>query len=112
MAAALDYPGCRLATRAVDNEVFTRGTVLGAILRFEILPLRQGTSSVTCRVRVFADEPGATEEMEILATGITFVRLDDKGRKAPLPRKERLRSMPEGLEWADMPACAPRVQPG
>ncbi len=99
IAAALDFPGCHLVTRAMDNVVFSRGTVNGAILRFSVLPLRQGRTSVTYTVRVFSDEPGAVEEFEIFTTHVTFVRVDKKGRKAPLPRREHLRSLPEGTRW-------------
>jgi acyl-CoA hydrolase len=100
IAAALDFPGCSLVTRALDNIVFRRRVVSGAILRFNSVPVRQGTSSVTYRVCVFADEPGATVEIEIFDTTITFVRVDRDGKKIALPRKERLRSLPAGATWA------------
>jgi acyl-CoA hydrolase len=94
IAASLDFTGCRLVTRAMDDVNFTRGTVNGAILRFQILPLARGTTAVTYEARVFADEPGATREKEIFRTAVTFVRVDSRGRKKALPRKTIRRSGP------------------
>jgi acyl-CoA hydrolase len=92
ITAALDFPGCSLVTRALDTVVFNERVVNGTILRFNVRWLRQGDTSVTYAVRVFADEPGAATEKEMFNTNITFVRLGPDGRKMSLPRKERLRS--------------------
>jgi acyl-CoA hydrolase len=92
LTASLDYPGCTLVTMAMDDIVFAKRIVNGAILRFRILPARKGTTSVTYQVTVLADEPGAEAEIEVFSTRITFVRVDGQGRKTPLPEKRRLRS--------------------
>jgi acyl-CoA hydrolase len=92
IAASLDFPGSTMVTRAMENVEFRRRAVNGAILRFNILPARRGTTSVTYAVTVWADEPGATEEVEICAITVTFVRLDAAGQKLALPEKGRLRS--------------------
>ena len=92
LTASLDYPGCTLVTMAMNDIVFRKRIVSGAILRFRILPLRKGTTSVTYGVTVFADEPGAEVEIDVFSTQVTFVRVDEQGRKSPLPVKERLRS--------------------
>lgn len=96
LTASLDYPGCRLVTMALSDVVFERPAVCGAILRFSVLPERFGTTSVSYRVTVLADEPGAQVEKTILSTLITFVRLDESGNKAALPQKRSLRSQGSG----------------
>ncbi len=92
LTASLDYPHCRLVTVAMDGVEFKRPTVCGAILRFSVRRLRQGTTSATYRVDVLADEPGARAEKAIAFTRVTFVRVDARGRKRPLPQRDRVRS--------------------
>jgi acyl-CoA hydrolase len=92
LTASLDFPGCTLVTMAMNDIVFRKRIVNGAILRFRILPQRTGNTSVTYRVTVYADEPGAEQEIDVFSTQVTFVRLDEQGRKASLPNKGSLRS--------------------
>jgi acyl-CoA hydrolase len=92
MVASRDFTGCQLVTIAMDRVVFKHPAPNGTILRFHILPARQGDTSVTYSVEVFADEPGATVERSIFSTNVTFVRVDEQGNKCSLPRKEKLRS--------------------
>ena len=87
LAASREFTHCRLVTIAMDRVVFRHGAPGGAILRFHILPLRLGSTSVTYSVEVFSDEPGADAEKSIFSTNVTFVRIDDHGAKCPLPRK-------------------------
>ena len=92
LAAARDYPGVKLVTRAMDAIEFRTHVVNGSILRFRILPLRKGETSVSYEVKVYADAPGSEEEALVFSTHITFVAVDPEGRKAALPRKESLLS--------------------
>jgi len=92
IAASRDFPGCTLVTIAMNDIVFKQRVANGSILRFQVLPLRQGSTSVRYSVEVFADEPGAAAEKRVFSTEITFVRVDAQGRKYPLPKKEKLRS--------------------
>ena len=101
LVASLDFPHCSLVTVAMDRVEFKQATVAGSILRFHVLPVRQGTTSMTYAVEVFSDEPGADQERAIFSTHITFVRVDDAGDKCPLPKKARLRSSPEDAPWQD-----------
>lgn len=96
MVASLDFPGCTMVTMAMNEIVFKERIVCGSILRFCILPKVQGSTSITYDVRVLADEPGAVEEKSVFSTQITFVRVDDQGRKSRLPKKEGLRSQQVG----------------
>lgn len=92
LVASRDFENCTLVTIAMDDIIFKHRVMNGSILRFKILPENQGQSSICYTVDVFADAPGATAEQQVFSTRITFVRVDDRGRKCPLPRKDRLRS--------------------
>ncbi len=92
IVASLDFPHCRLVTIAMDRVEFRQQVPNGSILRFKVLPVRQGRTSVTYHVNVLADQPGATSERDIFSTNVTFVRVDDQGQKCPLPQKGRLKS--------------------
>ena len=92
LVASRDFPGCPLVTVGMDDISFHQPVANGAILRFHILPVAQGTSSIRYAVNVFADEPGAREEKEVFSTTVTFVHVDPQGRKQPLPQQDRLRS--------------------
>ncbi len=92
LTASLDYPGCTLVTMAMNDIVFRERIVSGTILRFRVLRHNQGETSVTYKVDIFADAPGATEERHVFSTLITFVRLDENGDKTRLPRVDTPRS--------------------
>jgi len=86
MAATKDFPGCTLVTIGMEDIRFSHRVDNGAILCFQIEQQHQGRSSVTYCVKVFADEPGATKEIEVFKTRVTFVRVDEKGKPCSLPR--------------------------
>lgn len=92
LTASRDFAGYSLVTRAMDDIDFKTRIVNGSILRLHVLPFKQGNSSITYTVEVFADEPGASQEKKVFSTKITFVCVDDSGKKRILPKKERLRS--------------------
>ncbi len=92
LVASRDFPGCPLVTVAMDRITFAQPVANGAILRFRILPIEQGRSSVQYSVNVFADEPGESLEKEVFSTTITFVHVDRSGKTHPLPRHDVLRS--------------------
>ena len=93
LVASRDFPGCPLVTIGMDKINFLQPVANGSILRFSILPLEQGTTSVQYAVSVFADAPGASEESEVFSTTITFVHVDKDGGKQPLPHNGPLRSL-------------------
>ncbi len=108
IAAALDFTGSTLVTKAMDDIVFRHRVICGSILRFCILPVKKGLTSVTYSVEVFADEPGATEEKHIFSTTITFVNVDAAGNKTPLPDLDAYRSRTEHTPCR-RPACRQRA---
>lgn len=93
LVASRDFPGCSLVTMGMNDIQFKYRVQNGSILRFQIEPLRLGNSSVTYTVQVFADEPGASQEVRVFSTEITFVRVDENGQKTPLPRCDHFRSL-------------------
>jgi acyl-CoA hydrolase len=92
ICASLDFPGCSMVTVGMDQVSFKERVLNGSILRFNILPAHRGTSSVSYAVNVFADAPGDVEEKIVFSTKVTFVRIDAKGKKKPLPNIPVLRS--------------------
>jgi len=92
ICASLDFPGCSLVTVGMDKVCFSERILSGSILRFNISPIKQGSSSISYVVVVYADAPGATVEKEVFSTKLTFVRIDAEGRKLPLPALQALRS--------------------
>ena len=92
ICASLDFPGCSMVTVGMDQVSFKERVVNGSILRFNILPVHRGTSSVSYAVNVYADAPGASEEKIVFSTKVTLVRIDAEGKKSPLPDIPVIRS--------------------
>jgi acyl-CoA hydrolase len=85
IAASRDNPGCRFVTIGMDRVEFHRGVHQGAVLRFDAAESCRGRTSLTYSVSVFADDLETGQEAAIFSTCITFVRLDEQGRKMALP---------------------------
>ena len=98
LTAARDFPSYNLVTRGMDRISFEKSVVLGSILRFHILPVKQGNSSVRYQVDVYADEPGGQEETLVFSTVVTFVSIGEKGGKVSLPCIEKLRSQRDDFD--------------
>jgi acyl-CoA hydrolase len=89
LAAARDYPGTILVTRAMDNIQFRKRVSNGAILRFEIQQQKRGTTSVTYTAVVFASNQSSRDEDAVFSTHVSFVSVDNNGNKIPLPSEHR-----------------------
>lgn len=85
VAASLEFPGCRLVTVGMDRVEFHKSVRGGAILRFDVRRGRVGRTSVQYTVLVFADDIDSGIEQTVFATHVSFVRIDEAGRKAELP---------------------------
>jgi acyl-CoA hydrolase len=88
LAAARDFPGTILVTRAMDNIQFRKRVCNGAILRFDIRVAKRGYSSITYNADVFASNQESTNEELVFSTHITFVSISEDGEKVPLPEKQ------------------------
>lgn len=81
IAAVRDYPGRRFVTIGMNRVEFHRSVREGAILRFDIRQSRKGNTSVQYGANVFSEDPASGREERIFTTTITYVCLDDQGRK-------------------------------
>jgi acyl-CoA hydrolase len=88
IAASLDYPGCNFVTIAMDKVEFRKSVKQGAILRIDANKSRQGNTSVQYTVNVFSGDTRAASKEAIFSTNVTFVRMDEQGRKKRLPSNE------------------------
>jgi len=84
MAASREYSSCNLVTVGMDACRFKYRVENGSILRFHTEKVKQGRTSATYSVVVYADAPGAAEEKEVFSISVTFVRLDKGGRPCGL----------------------------
>ncbi len=87
MAVSLDYAGARFVTIAMDRVEFRKGVTGGSVLRFEVVRLRVGRTSVTYRVEVFRNELQRQGEASVFTTDITFVRVDEAGEKCEIAQE-------------------------
>ncbi len=85
IAACRDFPGCRFVTIAMDRVEFRKSVREGTILIVETVLARQGNTSVGYRVDVFRNRLATGNEEKVFTTTVTFVRVDDEGRKISLP---------------------------
>jgi acyl-CoA hydrolase len=88
MAASLDYPKCNLVTVALDKVEFHRSIKQGTILRFEAERSRVGRTSVQYGVSVMRARRSSSpeEDSRLFSTHVTYVRVDEEGRKCALPK--------------------------
>ncbi|MCU7922944.1 MAG: acyl-CoA thioesterase [Candidatus Thiodiazotropha sp. (ex Dulcina madagascariensis)] len=84
IAAVREFPGRRFVTIGMDRVEFHRSVREGTILRFDIQRSRKGRTSVQYRAEVFAEKPETGREESVFTTTITYVCLDDEGRKQPI----------------------------
>lgn len=80
IAASQAYPDCRFVTVAMNRVEFKQSVREGSILRFTVDGLQPGNTSVTLTARVWKHGE------EIFSTEVTLVRIDELGKKTPLPR--------------------------
>ena len=95
IAASLDFPGCRFVTVAMNRVEFRHNVRSGSLLKLDIRRVRQGTTSVDYQVDVsragsegaspLGQSGGAAIGEEIFSTTVSFVRVDETGRKLALP---------------------------
>lgn len=85
VAAIREYPRTRFVTRAMDSVSFSKSVNMGALLRFQVSRERQGSSSVSYRVQVFARNLQEIQEETVFETVVTMVAVDENGQKTPLP---------------------------
>ena len=78
IAASLDYPHCQFVTVAMDTVEFHHSVRDGTILRISCERVKEGNTSATYAVNVIDEKAGPAF---IFSTCVTFVSVDDAGRK-------------------------------
>jgi len=85
ISASLDYPECNFVTIGLNKVEFRKTVRKGTILKFITEKTKEGNTSVQYSVDVYR---GSTEDAKkdlIFSTHVTFVRIDEEGRKMALP---------------------------
>jgi len=76
---------CRVATIAVNSFLFKQPVSVGDLVSFYAEVVRVGRTSVTVDVEVFAErDPENPVVVKVTEAQLTYVALDDKGRKRPI----------------------------
>jgi len=88
LTASRDFPKCMLVTIAMNNIQFRHRVLNGSILRFQVERLKKGKTSVCYTVKVYAEESQTEKEKMVFRTQVTFVRVDDQGKKMILPEDQ------------------------
>lgn len=81
IAASLEYPHCQFVTIAMDTVEFHHSVRDGTILGISCEREREGKTSVSYAVKVRDQKTG---DRPIFSTRITFVSVDDTGKKRPI----------------------------
>ena len=87
MAVSEEYPGLHFVTVGMSEVTFKKSVHPKSVLRFDAQKKRVGNTSVTYHVDVYRRHIEATVEEQVFHTDITFVRVDDEGRKIALSGK-------------------------
>jgi len=85
IAATLEYPDCNFVTLGMDKVEFKKSVRQGTILKFIVKKTKAGNTSVQYLVHVYRGNNMAMNDL-IFSTRVTFVRIDQNGLKAPLPK--------------------------
>ncbi|AWI75961.1 MAG: acyl-CoA thioesterase [Azoarcus sp.] len=76
----------RVATVAVNSFIFKQPVSVGDLVSFYAEVVSTGRTSVTVDVEVFAErDPENPVVVKVTEARLTYVALDDKGRKRPMP---------------------------
>lgn len=77
---------CRVATIAVNAFLFKQPVSVGDLVSFYADVVSVGRTSVTVDVEVYAErDPENPVVVKVTEATLTYVAVDDKGRKRPIP---------------------------
>ena len=88
IAVSLDYTKSNFVTIGFDNVEFKKSVRGGTILKFIIEKEKEGNTSVKYKINVFNDNSENGEKELVFSTGVTFVCIDEQGKKKALPKKK------------------------
>lgn len=86
ITATVEFPGLRFVTIAMKDVQFKRRIASGEVLRFAVEREHLGNTSVQYRVRAYGLVLAADPREVMFETAITFVCVDEAGRKVPIRR--------------------------
>lgn len=84
VTASVMFPQSRFVTVALQNVEFHHRIECGQIIRFEIGLLRRGNTSLEFDVQAKQGRSSDGDAASLFATRITFVAVDENGRKTPV----------------------------
>ena len=77
---------CRVATIAVNAFTFKQPVSVGDLVSFYAEVVSIGRTSITVDVEVYAErDPESPVVVKVTEATLTYVALDDQGRKRPIP---------------------------
>lgn len=81
----------KVVTVAVKEFDFVAPVYIGDVVTFFTTIERTGTTSISVRVRVYAERPGNApgEHIEVASAVFVYVHVDEERRKKPLPSSDR-----------------------
>lgn len=82
IAASLDYPACQFVTIGMEAVSFKHSVREGTILAIESSRVSEGRTSATYKVEVTRGRE--SDGLVIFSTRVSFVNVDDAGKKQPL----------------------------
>jgi len=83
IAATMEYPDCNFVTIGMDKVEFRKSVREGTILKFIVEKIKEGNTSVQYLVHVYRGK-GKEKDNLIFSTAVTFVSIDEKGKKVLL----------------------------
>lgn len=85
IACTLEYPDCNFVTIGMDRVKFLKSVKEGTILEFVVDKIKRGNSTLTYLVKVCRLHSDIEQDL-IFSTEITFIRIDESGKKKGLPQ--------------------------
>ena len=83
IAATMEYPGYNFVTIGMDKVEFKKSVRQGTILKFMVEKTKAGNTSLQYLVHVYRSN-NLEENNFIFSTRVTFVRVDEQGKKMAL----------------------------
>ena len=83
IAASMEFPDSNFVTIGMDSVEFKKSVRQGTILKFMVERTREGNTSLQYLIHVYRSN-NLEKNNFIFSTRVTFVRVDEHGRKIPL----------------------------
>lgn len=90
IAVTLDYPGCNFVTVGMNRIEFRKSIRQGTILCFDTKRNNVGKTSIEYAVNVTREDITTGEKELVFSTMITFVSVDEEGRKKEICQGRKL----------------------